>query len=342
MASAPALPERTSCTYCLPSHDGMRSGAARSSSVAWHAYRSSPGRRGPRAGASPPSAWPACSRGAGARAGSAGSSSGRDPLEPRLLPVDEAAGLAAAVRLAVAAHPSRCTALRMRYMPVEPIVSHSFSGQLVHPEPPAAELQHLGHERERLQLAPSRRAWPGSRPRCAPRRSRRHAGRAPGPRASSGLHCCTRCLVGRGRLRPMACLASFAAWPPAPARPRSAPPRRPPPGAGPRSVRRTPSRRARDVSGSAARCIASASADASRRVHHDPVHAVVHDRADRSRHRRHHHRRARAQRLHHDAADEVLEGREHERLAGLEGALEGLVVHRPEEDRPCPRRRAGG
>ena len=46
MASAPALPERTSWTYCLASQDGMRSGAARSSSVAWHAYRSSPGATG--------------------------------------------------------------------------------------------------------------------------------------------------------------------------------------------------------------------------------------------------------------------------------------------------------
>ena len=34
MARAPALPERTSCRYCLASHAGMRSGAARSSSVA--------------------------------------------------------------------------------------------------------------------------------------------------------------------------------------------------------------------------------------------------------------------------------------------------------------------
>ena len=58
------------------------------------------------------------------------------------------------------------------------------------------------------------------------------------------------------------------------------------------------------------------------RVDDDPVHAVMHDRADRSRHRRHDHRRTGAQRLHHDAADEVLQGREHERLAGLEGALE--------------------
>ena len=48
--------------------------------------------------------------------------------------------------------------------------------------------------------------------------------------------------------------------PPAPARPRSAPPRWPPPAAGRALVRWTPSRRARDVSGSAARCIASASA----------------------------------------------------------------------------------
>ena len=46
VARAPALPERTSCRYCLASHAGMRSGAARSSSVAWQAYRSSPGAAG--------------------------------------------------------------------------------------------------------------------------------------------------------------------------------------------------------------------------------------------------------------------------------------------------------
>ena len=61
----------------------------------------------------------------------------------------------------------------------------------------------------------------------------------------------------------MACFASFAAWPPAPARPRSAPPRLAASGRRAALVRRTPSRRVRDVSGSAARCIASASADAS-------------------------------------------------------------------------------
>ena len=46
MARAPALPERTSCRYWLASQAGMRSGAARSSSVAWQAYRSSPGAAG--------------------------------------------------------------------------------------------------------------------------------------------------------------------------------------------------------------------------------------------------------------------------------------------------------
>jgi hypothetical protein len=34
--------DRTSCTYCLMSQGGIRSGAARSSSVAWQAYTSSP------------------------------------------------------------------------------------------------------------------------------------------------------------------------------------------------------------------------------------------------------------------------------------------------------------
>jgi hypothetical protein len=34
VASALALPERTSCAYCRPLQEGMRSGAARSSSVA--------------------------------------------------------------------------------------------------------------------------------------------------------------------------------------------------------------------------------------------------------------------------------------------------------------------
>ncbi len=34
VASKLALPERTSCRYCLASQAGMRSGAARSSSVA--------------------------------------------------------------------------------------------------------------------------------------------------------------------------------------------------------------------------------------------------------------------------------------------------------------------
>ena len=42
----------------------------------------------------------------------------------------------------------------MRYMPVAVIVSHSFERQPRHPEPPATELQHLGHERKRLQLPP--------------------------------------------------------------------------------------------------------------------------------------------------------------------------------------------
>ena len=60
----------------------------------------------------------------------------------------------------------------------------------------------------------------------------------------------------------MACFASVAAWPPGPRDTLSttwlaASGRRA------ALVRRTPSRRARDVSGSAARCIASASADAS-------------------------------------------------------------------------------
>ena len=43
MATAPTLPDRTSRTYCRPSQDGMRSGAARRNSVAWQEYRSSPG-----------------------------------------------------------------------------------------------------------------------------------------------------------------------------------------------------------------------------------------------------------------------------------------------------------
>jgi hypothetical protein len=40
-ATTPVLPDRTSRTYCLASQAGMRVGAARSSSVAWHANRSS-------------------------------------------------------------------------------------------------------------------------------------------------------------------------------------------------------------------------------------------------------------------------------------------------------------
>ena len=43
VASKLALPDRTSSTYCLMSHDGTCVGAARSSSVAWHENLSSSG-----------------------------------------------------------------------------------------------------------------------------------------------------------------------------------------------------------------------------------------------------------------------------------------------------------
>ena len=67
------------------------------------------------------------------------------------------------------------------------------------------------------------------------------------------------------------------------------------------------------------------------RIYHDAIHALVDNRSYCSRHRRRHHWRTGAQRLDHHATDEVLERREHKRLAGLEGALERLVVHRAEK-----------
>ena len=67
------------------------------------------------------------------------------------------------------------------------------------------------------------------------------------------------------------------------------------------------------------------------RVDDDPVHAVVDDRADSSGHRRDHHRHAGGQRLDGDTANEVPQRREHERLAGLERALEAGMVHRSQE-----------
>ena len=156
VASRLALPDRTSSTYWLTSQDGTRSGAARSSSVAWHENRSSSGRSAPRPCGSPPAASRA---GAAARArGRSGRAARRPvrghPLEPRLLPVEEAAGLAAAVRLAVAAQPLQVHGVAHAVHAGRADGVAQLHGQLVHPEPPAAELQHLGHERERLQLAP--------------------------------------------------------------------------------------------------------------------------------------------------------------------------------------------
>ena len=101
--------------------------------------------------------------------------------------------------------------------------------------------------------------------------------------------------------------------------------------AGARSVRRTPSRRAREVSGSAARCIASASADASvgsTTIPFTPSCTIVPTAPVIGE------TTTGAPALSASTTTRPTKSwqrREHERLAGLEGALEGLVVHRPEE-----------
>ena len=76
-----------------------------------------------------------------------------DSPEPGLLPVDEAGGLATAVRLPVAAHPRQVH--RVAHPPhagpghrVAQLVGHLVHGELL-----AAVLQHLGHERQRVELA---------------------------------------------------------------------------------------------------------------------------------------------------------------------------------------------
>ncbi len=76
----------------------------------------------------------------------------RHPLEPCLLPIDEAARLAAAVRLAVAAHPLQVDGVAHAVHTCRADRVAQLHRQLVHPKPPAAELQHLRHEGQRLQL----------------------------------------------------------------------------------------------------------------------------------------------------------------------------------------------
>ena len=74
------------------------------------------------------------------------------PHEPRFLPIDEAARLAATVPLAVAAHPLQVDGVAHAVHACRADRVAQLQRQLVHPEPPATELQHLRHEGQRLQL----------------------------------------------------------------------------------------------------------------------------------------------------------------------------------------------
>src|SRR6266511_3372909 len=132
-AAAVALPERTSARYCLASQAGSRSGAARSSSVAWQENRSSP--------------WALPLRAASARVATVAAACAG--------PAGAAAGAArsAAARLAVAAHPLEVDRVAHAVHPAPVDRVAQLAGQLVDPEPPSAELPHLGHERQRLELA---------------------------------------------------------------------------------------------------------------------------------------------------------------------------------------------
>src|SRR4029453_4479984 len=76
------------------------------------------------------------------------------PLEPALLPEDQAAGLAAPVGAAVAADTLQVHGpLHAVHAAVLDLVA-GLEGPLGDPQPLAGELQHLGHERQRVQPAP--------------------------------------------------------------------------------------------------------------------------------------------------------------------------------------------
>ena len=76
-----------------------------------------------------------------------------DPLQPGLLPVDEAAGLTPSMGLAIAAHALEVDGMLhpIHAGPIDGVAQ--LQGELPDPEPLAAELQHLGHERQFLQFA---------------------------------------------------------------------------------------------------------------------------------------------------------------------------------------------
>ena len=78
---------------------------------------------------------------------------GRDPLQPRLLPIDAAARLTASVRLAVTAghlqvHGISDAVHTCRFDGVAKL-----QGELLDPEPLPTPSEHLGHERKAVQLA---------------------------------------------------------------------------------------------------------------------------------------------------------------------------------------------
>ena len=145
--------------------------------------------------------------------------------------------------------PSRCTALRMRYMPVEPMVSHSFTASLStrNRRPQNCSISGMNG---------SDSSSPCSSSVARISASLRTSTISPTRRSSDlvrGLLVCTAAPLSDRPGRTPA--AGSAPVPPARATARSTTSAA---ASGRRAafVRRTPSRRARDVSGSAARCIA--------------------------------------------------------------------------------------
>ena len=163
-ASVVALPDLIS-QHVLPEVPGRDAlGRRPMSSVAWQEYVSSPTSRRPRVVGPGDQLDARAARellllASRKRTGRFAAAAARfrlvrlDPLQPGLLPVDEAAGLTPSMGLTVAAHALEVDGMPhpVHAGPVDGVAQ--LQGELPDPEPMAAELQHLGHERQVLQLA---------------------------------------------------------------------------------------------------------------------------------------------------------------------------------------------